>query len=193
MKITVVILLLVLAHLLFAAPIPYTSEGWSTPVNGVKARFSFAEGNIVNGTRLIQVYLELKNVSDLGNPLYLYFDPSASVRGEVRNSANKGVKGSGGPFDQLIPSPYIITLPRDSTLIINVTANGWGVPKDEKALIGMMNDDWMIKRGDTAEYYLTGTFLAGQPPKEVDGQVWTGTIQIPTRRIDVLNPAKPGK
>ena len=43
-------------------------------VNGLRGRLLFAPGDVVNGTRMAVVYLEFQNVSDVGNPMEIYYD-----------------------------------------------------------------------------------------------------------------------
>jgi hypothetical protein len=166
------------------------AEVWSQPVNGIQARFSFADGDICNGTRIITVFLELQNVSDVGNPIYLLYDSDYSIKAELFDSCGKPVSPPrSSSFDGCVQEPFFICLPYNSTIKFDVTANGYGIPKDEKALIGLSSRDWVIKRGDSAEYFLGGTFTAEKPKEPVnkDQCIWTGKIEIPKARVNVLN------
>ena len=167
-------------------------EMWSQPINGIQARFSFADGDIFNGTRIIRVFLELRTVSDIGNPIYLLYDSDHSIKAQLFDSYGKPVSPPmSSAFDGPMQEPFFICLPNNSTMKFDITANGYGIPKDEKAFIGLLPipGNWTIKRGDSAEYFLSGTFTAEKPkePLNKDQRIWTGKIEIPKARVNVLN------
>jgi hypothetical protein len=183
---------LVAVATVFAAPVQVDNAGWSEPVSGIQARFSFEEGPLGNGTtRLTKIYLELRNVSDRASPIYLQYDPGASIKAQLFDSAGNPVKITGNPASIWVSPPFLICLPNDSTLKLNVTAEGYGVPKDEKALIGLLSGDWVIKKDDSSEYFLGGTFVAEKPKEKTEQKLWVGEIQIPMARVDVLNKKAP--
>ena len=184
---------LVAAGTVFAGPVQVDNAGWSEPVSGIQARFSFEEGPLFNGTRITKTYLELRNVSDRAAPIYLRYDPGASVKAQLFDSAGKPVQMTGYIKSILVSPPFLICLPYDSTLKLNVTATGWGVPKDVKAFIGLRSDGWGIKKDDSSEYFLGGTFVARKPKEETEQKLWVGEIQIPMARVDVLNKEAPDK
>ena len=185
---------LVAVAAVFAAPVQVDEAGWSKPVSDIQARFSFEEGPLGHGTtRLTKTYLELRNVSDRASPIYLWYDPGASVKAQLFDSAGKPVQMTGNAASIWVSPPFLICLPYDSTLKLNVTASGYGVPKDEKALVGLISGDWVIKKDDSSEYFLGGTFIAESPAKETEHELWTGEIQIPMTRVDVLNKTTPQK
>ena len=189
------LLLVLTATALMAAPVPYKGDGWSEPVNGIQARFSFGPGEVLGGTRVITIYLELHNVSGMIDPLYFNYH-SSLVTGQVYDSAGKPVPQTGGILDRFGgPDIYLLGLPSDATLKLNVTSTGWGVMTDQKAHIETSNGNWEIKPGDNAEYYLGGSFTSAgrpqNPPKDM--RIWAGKIEIPKVRIDVLNPKEAEK
>jgi len=189
----ILLVALTAAVTVFAVPVQVDNAGWSKPVSGVQARFSFEEGPLFNGTRLTKTYLELRNASDRAAPIYLRYDPGASVKAQLFDSAGRPVRMTGNPASIWVSPPFLICLPYDSTLKLNVTAVGYGVPKDEKALIGLHSGDWVIKKDDSSEYFLGGTFVARKPEEETEQKLWVGEIQIPMARVDVLNKAAPDK
>jgi hypothetical protein len=174
-----------------AAPIPIERNGWSKPISGIQARFGFEVGRLFNGTRLTKVYLELRNVSDVANPIYLRYDPTRSIKAQLFDSGGKPVPITGNPASIMSPPPFLLCLPYDSTLRFNVTAIGYGVPKDEKALIGLHSGDWVIKKGDASKYFLGGTFISEKPKKETQKRLWVGKIDIPQIEVHVLNGKAP--
>ena len=181
--------LLALCTLVLAEPVVLKGNGWSTPQNGLQGRFTFMPGEPFAGTRLIQVYLELHNTSNLGSPMYIKFDINA-VKGTLTTAGGKAVSSYGSDASIIESGPTTIVLPYDSTIKLNVTAAGWGVPRNQLAQISLMHDNWVIKAGDTADYYLAGTFQAGTPDAPKDARhLWSGTLNIPRTRVDVLHVA----
>ena len=185
-RLLVAILFASVAATIHAAPIPHETHEWSTPVDGIQARFSFGLGNLVNGTRIVRIFLELRNSSDLLTPVYLLYDPSRSIKAELYNSAGKPVHTACMPADIMTPDPFLICLPQNSTLILDVTANGYGIPKDGGAFIGLLSQDWLIKTDDSSDFFLDGNFLTEKPKEPIKEKVWTGHLNIPKARVDVL-------
>ncbi len=66
---------------------PDEGAGWSKPVDGIQARFTFEKGELVNRTRLVQVFVELRNISGEVTPAYINYNPSTSVRAQLSDSA----------------------------------------------------------------------------------------------------------
>lgn len=159
---------------------------WSPPISGVQARFSFGTGDLSYGTRITRVFLELRNISDVLNPIYLLYDSYRSIKAELYDSAGKPVAVSPHAASIWSPGPFLICLPYNSILRLDVTAIGYGVPKDRKALIGLYSGVWVIEKTDSSEYLLGGTFAAERPTKPTKERIWTGRIEIPKAVVDAL-------
>ena len=157
----------------------------SSPNPGIEARFSFGPGEFLNGTRVVRVFLELSNTSDVGNPIYLLYDSLRSIKALVRDSGGKPVPVGTHAADISSPLPFLICLPYHGTLRFDVTAVGYIVPGAPRALIGLISGVWTIQQGDSSDYYLTGTYVAEKPTTEpLNGRIWTGTLEIPKARVD---------
>lgn len=164
--------------------------GWSQPVNGIKARLSFEKGDLFVGTRITRVFLELRNVTDNANPLYFSFSP-VFMTTRLFDAAGKPVPVSGTSCSIMMLPPYNVCLPHNSSVKLDVTLVGWGVPPNQRAIVGSCGGPWVIGKNDPADYWLGGTFKSEMPEKDKlpDSlfDVWQGTIEIPKARVDVLD------
>lgn len=73
-------------------------EGWSKVENGLQARLSFSKTEGINGTPYIVTYLELRNVSDVGNVMEVPLKIE-SIQFELTDENGKTVSPSNGSFD----------------------------------------------------------------------------------------------
>ena len=159
----------------------YSGE-WSEVVNGMKARLLICEGDLFAGTRIIQVYIELRNVSDVLNPLYI--SSQRRIRFQLLDDNEYGVSQSGHVANILSPPPFDLVLPHDSSLRYRVSVTGFGVPPNERALIGVGTPYkcWIIQKNDHGEYFISGNFMV---PKEEDRtkRWWSGEIKLPKVKV----------
>jgi len=156
---------------------PHQTGTWSAPVDGLRGRLLVTPGDTFNGTRMLVVYLELENVSNVANPLEIYFD-------EYRTLESKVVDGEGKPLKQppvaasiLSPGPYWLTIPVDGLLRFRVSVSGYGIYKDSGTDLPMSSGNWVIPRGDKKEYFLEATFKAD--PDKAKPRAWQGTLSLP--------------
>jgi hypothetical protein len=156
---------------------------WSLPSSGLQARFSFDRGPLSNGTRLTTVFLELRNTSDSSDPIYLFYYPDRSIRAQLYNLSGNPVSSSPSAASIWYPSPFLLCLPRNSTLRLDVTAIGYGVPKDKKTMIGLASGVWLIDKADSSEYLLGGTLMAEKPTEAVKYRIWSGRLDIPRAKV----------
>lgn len=170
---------------------------WSEAVSGIQGRLIAQDDPPFNGTRMIAVYLELRNVSDVGNPLEIPYDGS-NFQGELRDKAGKIVAQAGLSCSIINPPGYFLILPHDSTLRFRVSVTGYGVPKDGGALIGLNNAAWLIQRGDSAAYFLSGPFgpcamhhFDAKTRNSPSNRKWAGVLQLPPVRIPAPDKARP--
>ncbi len=107
---------------------------WSAPVKGLQARLCVVRKAPFNGTPILGVSLELRNVSDLGAVMEVPWD-EAKVRFTVTDAADKPVAAVSGPYDELTSPIGVLRLPHDSQLRFSASHNGAGVPKDQAAML----------------------------------------------------------
>jgi dienelactone hydrolase len=161
---------------------------WSEPVAGLRGRLLFGEGEKFNGTRMGIVYLELQNVSDVGNPMEIYFNIDRALPCELLDGDGKPVAQAGSPASIQTPLPYWIALPHDSSLRFRVSVTGYGVPRDGGLQIGMMAGDWRIAPTSHGDYFLASRFVVSPPKDPNRPHPWKGVLNLPKVKIPVDPP-----
>lgn len=155
-----------------------SDEGWSLPKEGVQGRLIFTEDPPFNGTRMWAIDLELRNVSDVGNPIEIYYDPINAFRCELFDAKKKPVPQPPLVADILTPSPYWISLPYQGSIRFRVSVNGYGIPNDGGRMIQMSCGAWLIKLSDRGEYFFKANFAA-DPPHDHRRRAWKGPLELP--------------
>lgn len=142
-----------------------------------------SQGEKIEGTWLPHVYLELRNVSDVGNPVDIFYGSGEGLRGEVRNRRNDKLAITSLPADIMQPLPYGIVLPYDSSLRFRVSEAGHGIPKNAGALIEISGGPWIIPGNVQSDYFLQGEFSAKVMHKAGAQIEWHGTLLLPRVKI----------
>src|SRR5436305_602721 len=128
------------AVVLICSPVARGETGqWSAAVNGLRGRLTTKEDKPFESTRMIAVYLELENVSDIGNPLELYFDPTNSVVSKVIDESGKPLAEPPTAADIISGPPYWLALPWDGSMRFRVSISGYGVYKNSGTNVQMMS------------------------------------------------------
>lgn len=165
-----------------------TTGDWSVPVDGLRGRLLFGEGEKFNGTRMALIYLELQNVSDVGNPMEIYFDIDRALQAELLDASGESIPQAGSPASIITPPSYWITLPHDSTLRFRVSVTGYGIPRDGGLSIGMMSGDWMIPADSRGDHFLSAPFSVSPPKDQTRPRPWKGVLKLPKLKIPVQAP-----
>ena len=157
-------------------------DGWSKPIRGVEARISLVERPKVNGTRSIVPYLELRNVSDVANPIHVACGRD-HVKFELTDSEGKVVRegwtlGRSGPH----ADPGTITLPFDSSIRIGMHCTNWGVPKDAAGMIATDSGAWILQPEEKGSVFLRVTINNVAEGKS--RQNWRGSLISPLKKVD---------
>ncbi len=157
---------------------------WSQESNGLQAQLSMRRSHVSNGTGIIVTYLELKNVSDIGNPMLVTVGRE-SMTFRVTNADGGDVPMINGPFSGMeFGSPELV-LPHDSSIRFRIGPRGWGIPGDQAALVDLgPTFGWVLPR-DGKQYYLQAML---EVAKEKDdrkerGIRWHGRLDLPRVRI----------
>jgi hypothetical protein len=159
-----------------------TEGAWSKQSNGLRARLSLRRSSVSNGTAIVTTYLELSNVSDIGNPMLLKGTP---IKFSVSDGDGRDVPVSGGAFDGMTPGTIELVLPHDSSMRYRIGPCGWGVPGDQAALLDLgPNYGWALPR-DGKTYYVSGVMevAEGKDERSERGTAWHGRIELPRVRI----------
>ena len=172
-----------MASALVRAGEPETGE-WSEPVGGVQGRLTITEDPELNGTKILAVYLELRNVSDVGTPLEIYFDPHQSTQCRLLDAKGQSLENATGLAASILtPFPFWLTLPYDSSLRFRISVSGYGVSKDAGSLIPLLCGPWVIEPGAEGERALEVTLIGKAPKEEPDRRVWKGTLKLPKVKV----------
>jgi hypothetical protein len=167
------------AIILFSAAAGAQSVGeWSKPVDGLRGRLSVREGKPYIGTRMLDVYLELENVSDVANPIELYFDTERSIVSRVVDVNGNEVAQPQNGASIALPPPFWIAVPSDGDLRFRVSVSGYGVYKNSGTQIQMNSGSWLIKPGDKNWYFLEAS-LVSRPPASDKRRAWSGELKLP--------------
>ncbi len=157
-----------------AAP-PDESAPWSKPSDGIQGRLVLLGKEPVNGTPILNVYLELRNVTNNASPIEILPD-AWQLDWTVTDVEGKEQRPESGPFDEVRGPLGTLRLPWDSTLRLNVTHRGAGIPKDQGAFLDLgVGRQWTFRRDDPKPYFLQ----ARLSHREVKGNVWTGALDLP--------------
>jgi hypothetical protein len=171
-----------------ADPEPLVAGGWSEPVNGLRGRLLFTEDARFNGTRMGAVYLEIQNVSDVLNPMEIYYDTFHALPCELLDGSNQPVAQAASPADIMSPTPFWIMLPYDSTLRFRVSVSGYGIPKDAGLSIGLMSGNWIIPPTSRAACFLSASFSVTPPETKDHLHAWHGVLNLPKVKISTNSP-----
>ena len=156
---------------------------WSEVVDGIQGRLIISEDQPFNGTQILAVYLELRHVSNNGSPIEIYFDPIHTFQCQLLGAHDKPVATAGLPASILVSRPFWLVLPYDSSLRFRISESGYGVPRNERALISLGCGDWVLQSGDVREYKLEVTFVVNPPKVDIDRRVWKGVMKLPRVKI----------
>jgi hypothetical protein len=163
------------------SPRKQAEDGWSKPVNGLRARLVVVQKEPFNGTPVLVAYLELRNVSDRFNPLEVPWE-QAELKFTVTDATGQAVRPANGPYSEIRGPVGLLRLPFDSELRFNITHRGAGVPKDQGGILDLgVTSHWIFPPGDGQVYYLQGTLTL----RNNNEQLWSGTIALPRARISV--------
>ena len=164
------------------AGIAYSADeqvgAWSAPVDGLRGRLIAKEDKPFAGTRMIAVYLELENVSDVGNPMELYFDPTKTVISKVTGDDGNPPPEVPTAADIITGPPYWLAIPPDGSMRFRVSISGYGVFKNSGTNVQMMSGNWVIKSDNKRKYYLQAKFVS-KPPQNDKRRAWSGELNLP--------------
>lgn len=162
----------------------WSQAGWSKSSQGLEARFSLEKGERSGKMRILHVYLEIRNVSDVANPIYVFYEPTQSLLVKMVDEHGKPVPVPGAAADVLSPSGHLLAIPWHGLLRFDVTAYGYAVAGDTSLLIGLHRGVWAVPRGRNVKWILSGTFSAMKPTAAVSERLWDGRLEIPGIVVD---------
>jgi hypothetical protein len=169
-----------------ATPERMTAGEWSDAVGGLRGRLLFTDGGeVVAGTRIGVVYLELQNLSDISNPLEIY---DGALSCQLLDGAGRQVEQSHAAGNVMSPLPFWMMLPFDSTLRFRVSVTGYSAPTNGGLSIGLPSGHWLIPPMSRNSYFLSA-FFSVTPPKDGDHlHPWKGALKLPKVQIPTNHP-----
>jgi len=181
-------------------PILVAEGNWSRPVSdsqgyALRGRLVLYEKNIAKEKREVIVYVELQDASDFtGNSIRVFcamgksdfrVENTEGLTCVLRDSNNRSPRSQAFAFSGGIPQSEWLTLPRDGTLRVRASPFGIWRPK-AMAISPQANQLWVIRDGDSSEYFLSGKFCIERNAEQNatgDPHVWRGTIDLPPMKI----------
>lgn len=156
-------------------PIVPAVGDWSKAVNGLQARLAVENWR----DPMVGIYLELRNVKDLGNTMTVPAD-AQQINFELQDADGKKISQAGLPRSGPVVELKDFQLPFDSSLRFNLSVTTVGVP-NVKAMIALRSHAWTLDELP-ASYRLSASFDVEKPEK-FSHTLWYGEIQIPPVRV----------
>lgn len=149
---------------------------WSQPVNGLQARLAIENWR----DPMVGVYLELRNVKDLGNTMTVPVD-AQRIDFELLDAGGSQVPVPGLPRSGPVVDLKDFQLPFDSSLRFNLSVSTVGVP-DVTAMIALRSHAWLLNDEAPATYQLRASFKAEKPDR-FSHTLWHGEIHVPPVKV----------
>ena len=173
------------------APAP-GAGAWAQSVNGLAARIVLTRSHVFNGTPIISTRLELRNLTNPQHPLRISAARKLTFR--VVDAAGQELPKAMGSYDGFMRNPKDLLIQPNAETSDDLTCSGLGVNGDQRALIDLGMDHWII-RHDGKEYFLQSTIEVpeGVGLDDRAAQSWHGRLQLPPAPIPLkaeqLDPA----
>lgn len=156
-------------------PIVPAVGDWSKPVNGLQARLAVENWR----DPIVGIYLELRNVKDLGNTMTVPAD-AEQIDFELRDADGKKISQAGLPRSGPVVELKGFQLPFDGSLRFNLSVTTVGIP-NMKAMIALRSHAWTLDELP-ASYRLSASFKVEKPEK-FSHTLWYGEVRVPPVRI----------
>ncbi len=168
---------------------------WSKAVNGLEARVTLKRTEVINGTPIISTSLELRNVSDRGEPMKLAWS-SDRLKPRVLDGDGHELRRAHGPYDGPAFGSRSLLIPRGGTVSLNISCRGLGIGADKAGLIDLGPSHCWVFDTDEKGYHLQAVLEIPKPKEDRDetGWNWHGRIEIPPARVPLkTQPPDPAK
>jgi hypothetical protein len=163
-----------------------SDAAWSEQCHGLQGRLTMRRSHVFNGTGMVTISLELRNVANvMGTMRLTVLNEGESFR--VTDSDGREVPTSGGAFDGWAnEAPQEVLLPLEGSIKYRIGPTGWGVPGDQAALVDLGPDFGWVLPHDGKKYFLEGAI-------EVDlvGRLKTERCRLELPRVLVPTGPEP--
>ena len=155
-----------------------TKEGaWSSAVNGLQARLSLSAEGLSTEFPFIKSYLELRNVSDVGNVMEIPFDTEKMVFA-LRGEKTDITPSLSRPYNELTVEVGRLRLPHDSSLKMSITHHGVGIKEGEATVLCLGSRYyWLFPTGSRGRFHLRATLEVAE--SRYPDRHWSGKLEIP--------------
>lgn len=178
-----------------ASPAPAAADAargaepaWSATVDGLRARLVVSvpdKPEAEHGVRMARTWIEIENVSDVANPVDLFWNVDKIFDFALEDADGKpAATGSMAASIAMVP-PFWLVIPSDSLLRVSITTWGYGVlPNQGDVFLGLpATHAWQLAHDDTRVYRLRGRLAVpsgdGDDRYDADRQVWQNAIDLP--------------
>jgi hypothetical protein len=159
---------------------------WSGSVNGLQARLILVEKPKFPGVRWMVPYLELRNASDVGNPMEVRCGGGRereNLKVELLDAAGTPITEPGF-IARSGPTPYVGTLylPWDSVIRFSLECTNWNGPAPGTTAIHTNSWAWSIRPAQKGRVFLRATLRVEKPDPLYRG--WVGALATPPLKVD---------
>ena len=159
---------------------------WSNESNGLKARLAVRRSKVTNGSGIIATYQELKNVSDVINPLTLSATPDNMTFTVTDSDGRPVAKKLTSAFSGKEFGTLQLTLPFDSFLRVRIGPTDHGIPRDTSAHLDLgIKCCWALPN---KEYDLSAVLEIPRTKQDGYTTPWHGRIELPQVHIPMTSP-----
>jgi hypothetical protein len=155
---------------------------WSASVGPLQFRVVAYRTSPSNGTPIITVYLDVRNVAGSNNTVEFDLD-KASVTWLVTDGKGKVMAPTIPPGKSLPTPPRKRVLEAHDSARFVLSYTGAEIAKDRGGHLELGSQRvWVFDRGDKMDYYLEGTIKV-KPTG--DSGLWSGTIDLPRVKVPI--------
>jgi hypothetical protein len=145
-----------------------------------KPDFSIERKDICDGTPIISVWIEFRNISDNASPLSTPWNGGLDAKFSLTDQHHHDVPMDGLSYDGLDLPLEKIAVPCHSSLRFYASRSGAGIGLNDKAMIDLgPTGAYRIQRGDAHANSLQCTLSAAGPVQNQAQNEWHGVLRIP--------------
>lgn len=159
------------------------NDSWSPMSGGLRGRLSLKNGAETNGSRPVDVYMELEN-GEKFELTFAYRSIKPMIVCDLRDSDGRLVPRTGDVYkNSAYAANSVWPLPPEGSVRLKVSVNTFEIPKDVID-IQMPCGHWALKRADKRRYFLEASLIA--PPQPFNGKNvvwWFSALDFPAVEI----------
>ncbi len=156
---------------------------WSEPVGPLEARLVAYRTEPSNGTPIIALYLDVRNVAGGNNTKEFNLD-KATVTWKVTDATGNEIAPTGPLAGDWLPEPpkkLVLEARQSGRLCLSLS--GAGIAKDRGGHLDLGSDRvWEFDKSNEQAYYLSGKITI-KPTG--DGGLWSGTLELPKVKLPI--------